>query len=145
MISRQTILAHVGIAGDLEVSSMAPVKVASLLVLALLLASCGAGGNSTPPSSPSPTPTPTAANITGNWDITAQSAVTPGSVEVGGSLVSNGTQISGVVHILNSSCFQLAQDVSVSGSITAGSNAVTMTSASIAGQVITVTATASAD
>src|SRR5207237_1659215 len=73
------------------------------------------------------------------------SAVTPGSVEVGGSLVSNGTQISGVVHILNSSCFQLAQDVSVSGSITAGSNAVTMTSASIAGQVITVTATASAD
>jgi hypothetical protein len=126
---------------------MRNLRVMLLLAFALLLASCGGGNSSTGTNSSgsSGATTPTAPNITGNWSITVQSTVAAGSVQVGGSLVSNGTQVSGVLHVLNSSCFQIADDVPVSGSITAGSNAITLTSGTVESQVVTVNGTVAAD
>jgi hypothetical protein len=126
---------------------MRNLRVMLLLAFALLLASCGGGNGSNTASSTSlnTPPAPVAPNITGNWAITVQSAVATGSVQVGGSLVSNGTQVSGVLHVLNSNCFQIGADVPISGSVTAGTNAIALTSGTVASQVVTVNGTVAAD
>ena len=109
----------------------------------LCLGCGGGGGNSTSNTVSTPT-TPSVPAITGNWSITATSVVSVGTVAVGGSLVSSGTEFLGVVHVLNSSCYNINTDVAVAGTITAGTNALTLTSAPIGGQVITVNGTISA-
>src|SRR4051812_847260 len=80
------------------------------------------------------------ASITsGNWYVEATSQVSAGqkSYLVGG-LVQTGTTISGTTHIDNSNCYDLFNDdVPFTGTVS-GSN-VTLTSASVTGQVIKVT------
>ena len=62
-----------------------------------------------------------------------------------GNLVSSGSQISGQVHFIGSSCYLLSDSVLVSGTITAKTNAFSLMSNSVAGQVITLTGFVSAD
>src|ERR1700757_2276767 len=93
----------------------------------LLLAGCG--------SSVSIPPAPVYPNITGNWSITAVSSVTNQPVQIGGYLTNNGTSITGTVHLIGSSCFNISTDVAVTGTITTG-GAISITSAAVASQSI---------
>jgi hypothetical protein len=107
--------------------------VASAL-LCTLLSGCGGGGNSSS--------NPSAFSIqAGNWNVNASSTAAPGnSFIVGGNLTQSGSSISGVMHIVNSACFDLTTDVPVSGSVSG--QTVTISSAAILGQVVTVSANA---
>jgi hypothetical protein len=86
----------------------------------------------------------TQASVTsGNWYLqtTSQVAVDASQMpQIGGSLTQTGSTVSGVLHVSNSTCFVWATDVPVSGTVTG--NSVTLTSASVAGQIITITGSA---
>ena len=82
----------------------------------------------------------------GNWYLQAASQATSGTSQIpqfGGSLAQTGSTISGVLHVNNSSCFDWATDVPVSGTVTGGT--VTLTSDSIIGQIITITGAATSN
>jgi hypothetical protein len=80
-------------------------------------------------------------SFTGNWEFDTVSTAFAGvTSQVGGSIVQAGTAISGVLHVLGSSCFDVFTNVTVSGTILG--NSVTITSGSVPGQVITFTGTA---
>jgi hypothetical protein len=111
---------------------------AALLSLLLILSSCGGSGSSTGGDNPPPPTQPQLSS--GNWSLHSSSQVGPvGTVYIGGNLDHSGTSITGVMHIANSSCFDVATDVPFTGTSN-GSN-VTLASASISGQVISVTGT----
>lgn len=96
----------------------------------------GCGGSS---SSSGPSPATPFSLQSGNWNVNASSSAAPGNnFIVGGNLTQSGTNISGVMHIFSSACFDLTIDVPVTGSVSAQS--VTLTSSAIAGQVVTVNA-----
>ncbi|MBV9670930.1 MAG: hypothetical protein JOZ43_08255 [Acidobacteriales bacterium] len=100
-----------------------------VLSAAAMLTGCG-GGSSTKP------------NLTGNWDGFAHSQVSSGTnAEFAGSLSSSNGQVNGIIHILSSSCFPSADNISVSGTVD-GSGKVLLTTAADAGQVVSITGTA---
>lgn len=81
------------------------------------------------------------AGLTGNWEFNTASTAVPGvTSEVQGSIVQAGYSITGVLHVLASSCFDANTNMSVTGSITGSS--VTITSSPVAGQVVSFTGTA---
>jgi hypothetical protein len=87
-----------------------------------------------------PTPGPvTLAFIAGNWHFTATStfAATP-SFSIAGSISQSASVLRGAVHIDGSSCFDRLAPISLTGSLT-GKN-ISLTSASVDGQVTTFTA-----
>lgn len=108
------------------------------MVLALML--CGCGG-----SSSSNNATPQMSIQSGNWSILATSASDPTNpFGIGGSLSQSGSTISGVVHVVNSaSCFNLNDDIPLSGTVSGQS--VTLTSPVVDGAVLTVNASGSSN
>jgi hypothetical protein len=106
-------------------------KFALLLVLAgafaLVLSGCGASSN---------------LNLTqGNWSMTA----TPsggGTFYIGGNLTQSGSNLVGTMYVVNSLCYGSSQTVAFTGTVK-GKN-VTLTSASVGGEVISITATGTA-
>ncbi len=80
----------------------------------------------------------------GNWSVTATSSVPANGVfYVGGNLTQSGSHVSGTMYVVNSLCFDVSQAVAFTGTVD-GKN-VTLTSASIAGQVVTVKASGTKD
>jgi len=111
-----------------------------LLVLVLL---CGCGGGyrtsgstSGPPSGPPP-PTP---SIAGNWQFTTTTVAGAPSIAIAGSISQSGNSVSGAVHVDGSNCFDAMTTVGLTGAVTNGKN-ISLTSAPVAGQVITFTGT----
>jgi hypothetical protein len=105
-------------------------KVALLSVLAgmVALSGCGASNNLTLPA--------------GNWSMTAapNGTVANNNFYIGGNLTQSGTSLTGTMSVIGSlSCFAPSQIIPFTGTVK-GTN-VTLTSASVGGEVITIAAT----
>src|SRR5438874_533197 len=99
-----------------------------LLGLSLFLVSAlpGCGGRRSVPASSS---IPQTLSLSGNWEILPRSVVTEtASVEIVGSLVSDGSQVTGVLHVIASQCYELDQTVPVSGTLNSSTNTLSVTS-----------------
>ncbi|MEY2412342.1 MAG: hypothetical protein QOD84_948 [Acidobacteriaceae bacterium] len=110
----------------------------SWLFSALVLL-CGCGGTSVPPTgSGSGQPPQGAASIAGNWQFSTTSAIsaTP-SLMIAGSINQSGRSVSGSVHVNGSNCFPQLITMALTGAMTGGT--VSLTSASVAGQVLSFT------
>ena len=113
-----------------------------LLLVLLLLSGCGGGGTSSLTSVPGPisNPPPPGKSVVSNWQFTTTSTV-PGRppLTIAGSVSVSGSSVSGAVHIVGSNCFDRLITVGMTGTLTGGN--ISLTSASIAGQVATLTGT----
>ena len=96
-------------------------------VFALALTGCGASNNM--------------ALTQGNWSMTATPSA-GATFYIGGNLTQSGTNLVGTMYVVNSLCYSSSQTVAFTGTVK-GKN-VTLTSASVGGEVITVTATGTA-
>lgn len=107
----------------------------SILRLSALLLLCGCGGGYNSPPSPGSNP---GSNIVSNWQFSTTSTV-PGTLPltIAGSVNQSGGSISGAVHVDGSNCFDRPTTIALTGSLSG--NTVSLTSASVAGQVITLT------
>jgi len=72
----------------------------------------------------------------------AVSQVVSQTTQIGGYITNTNGSVSGTIHMVNSGCFTLAQDIPISGTITF-SGSVSATSTAVSGQVITVSGTMS--
>jgi hypothetical protein len=96
-------------------------------VFALVLTGCGASNNLALPA--------------GNWSMTA----TPSGAatfSIGGNLTQSGTNLVGTMYVINSLCYSPSQTVAFTGTVK-GSK-VTLTSASVGGEVLSITASGTA-
>jgi hypothetical protein len=108
---------------------------ASTLVLVLCISTLGCGGGSShSPLAPSPYP-----NVSGNWSLSGVSQSGLNWV-AGGHLSNTDGSVTGTIHMLNSDCFDINEDILFSGTISK-SGTMSLTSSAIAQQVITVTGT----
>ena len=107
----------------------------AMMGLSMLLWS-GCGGSSSAPASAA---TPQFGIASGNWSIIllSQPGLNPGGGRAGGSLVQSGNTITGTLHIVDSLCFDLQDDLSLSG--TAAKQNISFTSAPLRGQTIVFT------
>lgn len=95
------------------------------------------GGGSTQP------PVITYQDVSGNWQIKSSSQVVSNTGAYIGAVLTGSTSssaITGIAHIYASSCFDFTVDIPVTGTIDQSKN-ITMTSATTAGQVVTVNLT----
>lgn len=116
---------------------------ASILWLStlLLLSGCGGGGTTVSPSSPTSAPSNSpVASVVSNWQFSTTSTVsgTP-PLTIAGSISVSGSSVSGAVHVSGSNCFDRLTTVGLTGTLTGGN--LSLTSASVAGQVATLTGT----
>lgn len=108
----------------------------SMLIIPLVGCSSGSSSQSTttspasptspvsPPTSPATPATPTYPSITGNWAITALSQ-TGVAIQLGGYITDDTSgNVSGTLHVLNSACYGMAQDISITGTISTAGNLV---------------------
>jgi hypothetical protein len=104
---------------------------ASILRLSALALLCGCGGERGETSDPR-----SGLNLTGNWQVSTASTVlrTP-PVTISGSITQSGSSVNGEVHLNDSNCFDRLTTIGLTGTLT-GRN-VSLTSASVGGQVIT--------
>lgn len=108
----------------------------SLACLVVALAGCG-GSNST---TTSPTPTQTYPSLTGNWSLSATSQVTLDTYLMVGYVTNTDGSVSGTIHMLNSPCYSLAEDVPITGTVST-SGTLTATSSAVVNQVIKISGT----
>jgi hypothetical protein len=102
----------------------------SWLLLALaLFCGCGGGTKISGPHSDPP------ADPVGNWQFSTKSAAEFPPMTIAGSIAQSGASLSGGVHVGGSHCFDPLTTVSLTGSV--DRTGISMTSAQIAGQVIT--------
>ena len=94
-------------------------------VLALALAGCGGTSN--------------LALTQGNWLVTAVSGGSAGTFVIGGNLTQSKSTLSGTMYVTGSLCFDSSQSVTMTGTVKG--NKVTLISAAVKGQVITISAT----
>lgn len=96
-------------------------------VFAVALSGCGANSN--------------LALTQGNWSIAATPTgnIANNNFFIGGNLMQNGSTLAGTMSVASSNCFAPSQTVTFTGTVK-GKN-VTLTSASVGGEVISVTAT----
>jgi len=108
----------------------------------LLLSGCGGGRTtgSTSGSGPTSGPPPPGVSDVSNWQFNTMSAV-PGMspLTVAGSISVSGSSVSGAVHVVGSNCFDRLTTMGLTGTLTGGN--ISLTSASVAGQVATFTGT----
>ena len=113
---------------------------ANILLLSTLLLLCGCGGGRTsgPTSGPTSDPPPPGVSVVSNWQFSTTSTV-PGMppVTIAGSISVSGNSVSGAVHVVGSNCFDRLTTVGLTGTLTGGN--ISLTSASVAGQVATFT------
>lgn len=109
------------------------VVVASLLALG----GCGGSASSTLP------PTPQLTIVSGNWGMSLTTQPTPplGLILASGGVINqNGNTLSGIIHLQGSTCFDpQLDDLTVSGTITG--TTLTLTSAPLRGQVLSMSVT----
>lgn len=77
----------------------------------------------------------------GNWSVTATPSSGP-AFYIGGNLTQSGSSVTGSMYVANSNCFDFSTMIPFTGTVS-GQN-VTLTSPSVSGQVIVVTATGTA-
>lgn len=116
----------------MKVSSFSKLALLSLLagVLALALAGCGATSGNNLALTP------------GNWSVTATSSGAGGTFYIGGNLTQTGSSLAGTMQFVGSGCFGPSTPANFTGTV--NGNKLTLTSPSVAGQVITVTGTGTA-
>jgi hypothetical protein len=92
-------------------------------VFALVLSGCGASSN---------------LNLTqGNWSMTATTSGAP-TFYIGGNLTQSGTNLVGTMYVISSNCYSPSQTVAFTGTVKGST--VTLTSASVGGEVLSVAA-----
>lgn len=116
-----------------------------LLSALVLLSGCGGGGGggaaagggtSGPPSGPPPQ----GLSIAGNWEFNTVSTAFPGNNStIRGSVTQSGSSVGGAVHVAGSVCFDEETTINFTGTLN-GSN-ISLSSASIAGQILAFTGT----
>lgn len=114
-----------------------------LLLTFLLLSGCGGGTTTGSPSGPTSNPTSNpqpGVSAASNWQFSTTSTV-PGTppLTIAGSISVSGSSVSGAVHVSGSNCFDRLTTVGLTGTLTGGN--MSLTSASVAGQVATFTGT----
>ena len=110
-------------------------------LLLLLAAGCTGGGN----NMTGPVGFTARANVSGSYGITGMSQTTSQSYLIGGIFQNDGNgNITGVARVDRSACFDFGVPVTFSGSVNS-QNQLTLTSASINGQVITLSGSVSSD
>jgi len=118
-------------------------RFASFLILssiAILMTACGSKGSTTAPVNPPPPPS-TYPTLTGNWSLSATSQVSSANYILGGYITNTNGTVTGTLHIINATtCFNIAQDLQITGTVST-SGAFTATSAAINSQVITISGT----
>jgi hypothetical protein len=99
----------------------------------------GCGGGQTGSARKTPAPSPAALNIAGNWQFGATPTGSGEALGIAGDLNQSGKVLSGAVHVssLLENCFDHRTTVSLTGTLTDSS--VSLTSASVGGQVMTIT------
>ena len=108
----------------------------------LLLSGCGGGiatgSPSSPTSGPTSSPPPPGVSAVSNWQFSTTSTV-PGTppLTIAGSMSVSGSSASGAMHVSGSNCFDRLTTVVLTGTLTGGN--LSLTSASVAGQVATLT------
>ena len=109
-------------------------------LLSVLVLLCGCGGGRTPGSPSSPTSNPPGVSAVSNWQFSTTSTV-PGTppLTIAGSISVSDSSVSGAVHVSGSNCFDRLTTVGLTGTLTGGN--ISLTSASVAGQVATFTGT----
>jgi hypothetical protein len=116
---------------------------ALLLVFLALLCGCGGGtgssdssgggGQVNPPVSP-----PAPLNVQGNWQLTLpMGGEFDPDINIAGSIVQSGTSLTGAVHLDGSDCFDRANTVNLTGTVSDPN--LTLTLSEIDGQVVTLT------
>ena len=110
------------------------------LVFALTLL-CGCGRESLP-TEPTATRTPPATQVTlyiaGNWQFSATPTMPKAlPLTIAGSISQNGAALSSALHIEGSKCFDRLTTIGFSGTVSAGT--ISLISAAIEGQVVTLT------
>ena len=116
-----------------------------LLSVILLLGGCGAGPGTSLPSNPTsggpaPSPPPPPAqgqSISGGWQLSTTSTAEMPALTIAGNLNQSGSSVTGAVHVAGGSCFDQQNVIGLTGTLTDGN--VSLTSASVDGQVITFT------
>ena len=110
----------------------------SILWLSALGLLCGCGGGQTGSGRGTSTPPP-ALNTTGNWQLSMAPTGPGEALGIAGSLNQSGKVLSGAVHVnsLLGNCFDHLTTVGLTGTLTG--SGVSLTSASVGGQVMTIT------
>jgi hypothetical protein len=106
----------------------------NLLQLSAFVFLCGCGGG-TPPLPPGPPPL--FLMISGNWQFSTTSTAGMTPLTIAGNMNLSGSEVSGAVHVAGSNCFDQLTAMGLTGTLT-GSE-VSLTSASVGGQVTTFT------
>lgn len=117
---------------------MTRLEIILALTVAVLFVGCGGTPGPSPKSSASaPSASETPPKL-GNWQFTAASTV-PGKppLTFAGSLGQGGASVSGALHVDGSSCFDRSTTIGFTSSVTG--NGISLTSAPIDGQVVTLT------
>ena len=130
-----------------------PVLLGVLLFCSLL--SLGACGGAYTPTKGSPlgppiTSSPLVPNFGGNWSFNATSTAStvPPPMTIEGSITQSSSSLNGTFHVEGSNCFDRMTTVNLTGTLSAYNSAsgnVSLTSASVAGQVISLTGTLKVD
>jgi hypothetical protein len=108
----------------MKFASFSKVALLSLLAGMVALSGCGASKN--------------LALTPGNWSMTAASGAA-GTFYIGGNLAQSGTSLTGSMYFVSSNCFSPSQTVTFTGTVKG--NNVTLTSDSVGGEVVSISAT----
>jgi hypothetical protein len=108
------------------------------LLPVLLLASCGANKNTSPAKGTFPAPEGSMASK--NWELDTTSTAGMPSLSISGSVNIPNRSLTGAMHVNGSSCFDPGNTVAFTGTLSAA-GALQLSSATVAGQVITLNGT----
>ena len=110
-----------------------------LFALALL---CGCGGGGERGGSLPSGPSSSSLDITGNWQVSLTSTLQGTSpTTISGGITQSGNSVNGTVHVGGSNCFDQLMTIGITGTLTG--NNVSLTSTTVAGQVVSLTASIS--
>src|SRR5262249_39505605 len=108
-------------------------QISGVIVIALCLWICGCGSGSNNPG-------PGLNIVAGNWQVSAASTASPGTIGLGGaSLSQTGNTVSGIMHLVLPPCFNFIGDTSLNGTVSGST--LKLTTSLAGGQALTVTLT----
>jgi hypothetical protein len=121
-------------------------NITCLLSILALLFGCGGGGvrpsppSSIPPAGPPSGPPAQNQNTSTNWQLSATSTnpTGPSPAKISGTIIQAGSAVTAALHVDGWTCFDQQTTMALTGTLTDGN--VSMTSASVNGQVVTLAA-----